>query len=129
MVTSLKCAVLRDCKINITCLYRAKQDIIDSFTSKYLPEVSPGDVQVLQQAGDVYISYPPSIEEALQSYEMDPITAAQKFVVDGVATAVSPLDAPVNSEKVKKDPRRFFKPVQLSKLRQTLERDPYYFKK
>jgi hypothetical protein len=107
----------------------AKQDIIDSFASKYLPEykLSPGDIKVLVRDKDVYISYPPAIEADLEQLDMNPIAAAEKFVAEGVAAAVAPIDKPIDAEKVVKNPK-FFKPIQLSKLRQTLQKDPDYFK-
>lgn len=111
--------------------FRASQDIIDNFAAKYLPEVKPGEMQVLVRPkhSEVFISYPEHLEKEMNELQMNPVAAAEKFVADGISQAVSPLDKPMDPSEVRRNPARFTKPVQLSKLRQTLERDPHYFSK
>lgn len=107
----------------------ATQDIIDKFASKYLPEVSPGDIKVLLvNTNDVYASYPEAIEEQLNTLDMNPIAAAEKFIADGIVAAAAPLDKPMDSSKMHSQPKRFVKPLQQSQLRKALDKDPDYFK-
>ena len=109
--------------------YWAQQEIVDRFTQKYLPEVKSGEVKVLFKGNDVLISYPEALNEAMGEYELNPLAAAEKYVAEAVETAVAPIDAPMNKDKVVAQPPRFAKPVNLSNLRKTLSKDPEYFKK
>ena len=107
---------------------RAKQDIIDQFAQKYLPEVKPGDIQVLVKNTDVYISYPDTIAREIEELDHNPIEIAERFIAEGVEAAVAPIDKPMNPDNVVKSPKTFAKPIQLSKLRKTLQKNPDYFK-
>jgi len=107
----------------------AQQDIVDKWTQKYLPEVKEGEVKVAVTDGKVLITYPDSLNAAMGEYELNPVAAAERFVAEAVEVAVSPVDAPMNPDKVVKEPPRWAKPVNLSKLRKTLSKDPDYFKK
>jgi hypothetical protein len=86
-------------------------------------------VRVLITKNEVYASYPESLEVKLKEVALDPVSAAERFVAEGVTVAFSPLDKPADPSKVVPTPRRFVKPVQLSNLRQTLSKDPEYFKR
>lgn len=57
----------------------------------------------------------------------NPITDAEIFVAEAIETAFTPLDKPVDKEKLFKEPKRLFKGVKLSDLKKVLATDPNYF--
>ena len=90
--------------------------------------MKPGEIQVLVKDRDVYISYPDAIAKEIEELEHNPIEVAEKFIAEGVEAAVAPIDKPMNQDNVVKTPKAYAKPVQLSKLRKTLQKNPDYFK-
>lgn len=63
----------------------------------------------------------------LKKSDLDPITATEKFISEALMTSVSPLKD-IDEDKLTKN-RKFFKPVQMSRLRKVLAEDPDYFEK
>jgi hypothetical protein len=59
--------------------------------------------------------------------EVDPLTASEVFIAESLQYAVRPMDTPMDTSKVRKDPQRFFKPVKSTKLYKVLAKDPDYF--
>ena len=78
----------------------AQQDLVDSFAAKYLPEVPKGQMRVLLKKDEIMISYPDNLDEAMGQFELNPIAAAERFVGEAAAQAVSPIDKPMDKEKV-----------------------------
>ena len=59
--------------------------------------------------------------------EFDPLTASEMFIGESLQYAVAPIDHAINTEKLRKEPKRFFKPVKSSVLTKVLAKDPFYF--
>jgi hypothetical protein len=60
-------------------------------------------------------------------HDLGNVQEAEKFVADGVASAVDRFDRPMDPSRVVKQPNRFVKPLPLSQLRKAMKHDPNYF--
>lgn len=108
-------------KQNTASSWRA-QDLMNEFSAKYV-----GEVQLNRYVAPSRESLNRNELFAPFNPEANFLHVIQKYMADGIVAAVSPLDTPIHKENLVAAPRRYFKPVTMSKLRKTLARDRYYF--
>jgi len=117
-------------------LYYA-EDVIEAFNSRFVG-ISPEKAQAKARQLSEMLDELDDLEllESLDEYgartgekasEDDPLTAAERFVAEGLAQSLSPMDSTVDPLKVEKEARPFHRPVKLSALRKVLKQDPTHF--
>lgn len=115
------------------------QDIVDSLKSKYPIANQNRLVNILEDLEkmelldslDNHVTVKFQSDREISDSDIE-ITGflkdTEKFVIEGVTTAFSPINHTPDKEKVVSNPRKFSKSLSLSQLRKVMKKNPDYFK-